>query len=44
MTRKELRNLVVRAIEDFIVLFLMFAAVWSLACVCGAAFKLLGVG
>lgn len=44
MSRKEKRNLVVRAIEDFIILFLMFAAVWSLAYVCGGVFKLLGVG
>ncbi len=38
------RRLVVRAIEDFIILFLLFAAVWSLAFVAGGALKILGVG
>lgn len=38
------RRAVVRAIEDFIILFLMIAAVWSLAYVASGVFKTLGVG
>lgn len=37
------RNLIVRAIEDGIILFLLFAAVWSLAHVVGGIFRILGV-
>ena len=37
------RGLIIRAIEDGIVLFLLFAAVWSLAHVVSGIFRLLGV-
>ena len=37
------RNLIVRAIEDGIILFLLFAAVWSLAHVVSGIFRILGV-
>lgn len=43
-TKAYLRNIIVRVIEDAIVLLMMIAAVWSLAYVCGGALKLLGVG
>ena len=38
------RRLVVRAIEDALVLLLMGAAIWSLCFVVGGALNLLGVG
>ena len=37
------RNLIVRAIEDGIILFLLFAAVWSLAHIVSGIFRILGV-
>ena len=37
------RGLIVRAIEDFIILFLMGVTVWSLAWVIGGVLKLMGV-
>lgn len=38
------RRLVVRAIEDFIIVFLIYAAIWSVCYVVGGIFNLLGVG
>lgn len=38
------RRLIVRAIEDGLVLFLMGAAIWSLCYVVGGVFDALGVG
>ena len=38
------RGLVVRAIEDAIILFLGGAAIWSLCWVVGHAFNIMGVG
>lgn len=38
------RRLVVRAIEDFIIVFLLYASIWSVCYVVGGIFKLLGVG
>lgn len=43
MKNQYFRRLVVRAIEDFIVLFMLFAAIWSLAFVVSGALKILGV-
>ena len=37
------RRLIVRAVEDFIVLFVGFAALWSLCHVVSGVFRLLGV-
>ena len=37
------RGLIVRAVEDFIILFIMGVAVWSLAWVIGGVLKLMGV-
>ncbi len=41
--RKYWRGLVVRAVEDFIVLFLGGTAVWAVCWLVGGMFKLLGV-
>lgn len=41
--RKYWRGLVVRAVEDFIVLFLGGTAVWAVCWLVGGIFKLLGV-
>lgn len=38
------RRTVVRAIEDFIILFVGAAAIWSLCHVVSGVFKMLGVG
>jgi hypothetical protein len=37
------RQLIVRAVEDFIILFLGFAAIWSLCHVVSGVLRLLGV-
>ena len=37
------RQLIVRAVEDFIILFIGFAAIWSLCHVVSGVFRLLGV-
>ena len=37
------KDLIVRAIEDAIIMFLLFAAVWSLAFVASGVLKILGV-
>ena len=38
------RGIIVRAIEDAVVLLLMGAAIWSLCFVAGGVFRALGVG
>ena len=43
MSKREYRDLIVRVVEDFIVLFLAGAAIWSLCYVVSGVFKALGV-
>lgn len=44
MTKRQYRDLIVRVIEDAIILFLGGAAIWSLCWVITGIFKALGVG
>ena len=43
MTKRQYRDLIVRVVEDFIVLFVGMAAIWSLCYVVSGVFRLLGV-
>ena len=43
MTKKQIRELIVRAIEDAIILFLLFVGVWSIAYIISHCFELLSV-
>ncbi len=44
MTKRQRRDLIVRAIEDFIVLYIMIAGLWTVCYLVGEIFQKMGVG
>ena len=44
MSRRQVRDLVVRAIEDALVLLLMGACIWTICTLAGGILRMLGVG
>ncbi len=44
MTKRQWRDLCIRAIEDAVVLFMLGVGIWAVCAVAGAALKWLGVG
>ena len=44
MTKRQWRDLCVRAIEDAVMLFIIGVGIWAVCAVVGCIFRLMGVG